>query len=244
MIRLKDLLKEFEYGNLLWADPSTGSARFKKFIDKVYNGKIETDSEDERRMWSELKYYLKNFEKPDPKLINNLLALKKKFPSMLDTSTVIDTNSQIYRGMSANINDLLEVIKEASSIEKSKGTGYSKDYYRLTGINRNITSRSEDFISVTSNLDTAAYFSSLTFLKEKDRWRIVTSTPFSKVENRSLFTPEFLKVVTNLNEHEFWVIGSEIPVNELYIKQLSEDVMAKNENLRELDAALQAKFKS
>ena len=44
MIRLKDLLKEFEYGNLLWADPSANSdsARYKDFIDKALDAKLES----------------------------------------------------------------------------------------------------------------------------------------------------------------------------------------------------------
>jgi len=246
MIRLKDLLKEFEYGNLLWADPSANSdsARYKDFIDKAYNGKIETDSKEEREMWLALKQYLRYYEKPNPKLIDTLLALKKKFPSMLDTSTVINSSNQIYRGMTADINDLLEVIKEASSIEKSESTSYSKDYYRLTGINRTVKSRSEHFISVTYNLETAAFFANLSYNKNKDRWRIITSTPYSKVENRSLFNPEFLNAVSGLNEEEFWVIGSEIPVTELYIKRPTADAIASNEDVRELDSALNAKLES
>ena len=52
MIKLKDILKELEYGEKLFADPSysTSSGRYQNLIKQMYDGETEPDTDEEKAM--------------------------------------------------------------------------------------------------------------------------------------------------------------------------------------------------
>ena len=65
MIKLRDILAEFDYGRFLWADPAyaSSSGKYRAFIEKAYKGAMELDDMEEAQLWTQLQYYLKHNQK-------------------------------------------------------------------------------------------------------------------------------------------------------------------------------------
>jgi hypothetical protein len=215
MIRLKDLLQEFEYGRLLWADPAyaSSSGKYRAFIDKAYKGAMEKDSAEEAQLWTQLQYYLKHNQKDglDLKAFAELARMKADFPAILEPG--LRPDDMVYRGMTIPLEQAVELVADPKVFVVPRST----DWYTAKPVDRNIESRSKGFISVSSDRRLAAGFVS-TGRSYPGRWPVITCTPYSAIADKAFMNPDFLTAVGGYEEQEVWVLGQALPVTELQIR--------------------------
>ena len=215
MIRLKDLLQEFEYGRLLWADPAyaTSSGKYRAFIDKAYKGAMEKDSAEEAQLWTQLQYYLKHNQKDglDLKAFAELARMKADFPAILEPG--LRPDDMVYRGMTIPLEQAVELVADPKVFVVPRST----DWYTAKPVDRNIESRSKGFISVSSDRRLAAGFVS-TGRSYPGRWPVITCTPYSAIADKAFMNPDFLTAVGGYEEQEVWVLGQSLPVTEVQIR--------------------------
>lgn len=213
MIRLKDILAEYEFGKLLWADPAyaSSSGRYRRFIDQAYKGALEKDSPDEALLWMQLRDYLKMNQKHalDMRAFSELSLMKSRFPAMLDPG--LKPTDRVYRGMTLPLDQTAELVADPKVSILPDG-----DWYYLAPVKRKIESRSEGFISVSADRRLAGNFA--WDRSPTGRWPIVTSTRYRDVEPNAFMNPEFLTTVGGYDEQEFWILGNTLPVEGIYIK--------------------------
>lgn len=232
MIRLKDILAEYEFGKLLWADPAyaSSSSRYRRFIDQAYKGALEKDSQDEALLWMQLQDYLKMNQKHalDMRAFSELSLMKRRFPAMLDPG--LKPTDRVYRGMTLPLDQTAELVADPKVSILPDG-----DWYYLSPLKRKIESRSEGFISVSADWNLAQNFSQ--GRTPIGRWPIVTNTQYRDVKSNAFMNPEFLTTVGGYDEKEFWILGNTLPVIGIHIqspwlsgpvtKNREADVMAK-----------------
>jgi hypothetical protein len=213
MIRLKDLLAEYEFGKLLWADPAyaSSSGRYRRFIDKAYKGALEKDSPDEALLWMQLQDYLKLNQKDtlDMRAFSELSLMKKRFPAILEPG--LKPDDLVYRGMTLPIEQTAELVNDPKVLILPRG-----EWYFLAPLKRNIESRSEGFISVSAHWNLASGFA--LGRSPIGRWPIITSTQYRDVAPNAFMNPEFLTTVGGYDEKEFWILGSTLPVVGIHIQ--------------------------
>ena len=213
MIRLKALLAEFEYGKLLWADPAYASraGRYLAFIDRAYKGAMEKDSYEEAQLWRQLHTYLDYSQKDglDMRAFSKLLQMKAAFPAMLDPG--LKPTDLVYRGMTLPADQIAELVGDPKVMIRQHGV-----WYYLAPLKRDIMSRSEGFISVSVNWDSASSFAE--GRSPVNRWPIVTSTQYRDVAPNAFMNPDFLTAVGGHDEEEFWIMGSSLPVVGIHIQ--------------------------
>ena len=240
MIRLRQLLREFEAGKLLWADPTSIPARRKffwdTFITKIYGDETEPDSAEERDALNQIYQYLsavqstpeKGFsvgvkELPDPKaFVSDLLKLKRKFPKMLDpehdidNSLVVSGDDWIFRGMTADVDMLVQVIERTTSWDAPLRN------FGWIGINNpdvHIRSRAAGFMSfTTSGLAKAEMFSYTGAEGSASRWNIVIAVPYNSVKTRAVLAPSFIEALSGYDESEIWVLEGSVKPEVLFIR--------------------------
>ena len=214
MIRLRKLLQEFEYGELLWGDPAAPSSKkqYQQYIDRVYKGATEPDSPKEAQLWLQLHNYLLQGEKDalDMDMVAQLLALKPKFPAILDPG--LTASDLVYRGMTMQVDELAELIQDPKITVTS---AYQGDWFRLDPITRHIKSRSKGFVSVSLDWMVASWFTKSRSLT--GRWAITASIPYKEIQRSALMNPDFLTAVGGYQEKEIWVLSQSIPVTVLHI---------------------------
>ena len=228
MIKLKDLLKEFEYGDKLWAEPQGGvgiapsSNRYRDFIKKIYNDDIEYNTPEEEAVLKAVASYIEHNDKTvvNP-YVNDLFQLKKKFPDILDPKSSSKTGDKLYRGMTAHADTIVKYIESAKSIEEVTvddfalvSRGKHKWIY-LKGINAVVKSRNKaGFISLTTSIESAALFGSFA----SDRCPVITETPYTGIASSVIWNPEYLATLSNYAEEmEVWCLGNSIPSTNIYI---------------------------
>lgn len=224
MIKLKDILKELDYGEKLWADPSRlDDSKYEEFLQYLYGiDNTEEDTYWEEEMFWRIKNYIEDekeitFSSKDKK---DLLFLKKYFPEMLDPSRSLGfTSGEIYRGMTAPIKDVVKYIKIAEDIE---WYGSSGKYIRLSDVNTTLTSRgTRGFISATTDVGIALGFMSQSNIHgdpSNDRWPITGVTDYDKIANVSVMNPEFVNIMTDMSdEEELFILDNKFPARDIII---------------------------
>ena len=221
MIKLKDLLKEFEFGEKLFADPDDpaisrrNSTEWSAFMRKVYSNNYESNTDDETYLLNAIKTYLSASNKKDitPDMLKDLLAIRNKFPSILMPPSHITT---LYRGMTMDINSLIKIVQDTAEIVKEGPNGKR---LVLKGVSRTITSRSKDFISMSTDWRIAQRFPAATINSTfvDGRYPVVAVVDVQDVKDKVLMNPEFLDAIIGFRESECWIVGSDIPVSDLII---------------------------
>ena len=227
MIKLKDILKEFEFGEKLFADPDDpivsrgNSTEWSAFMRKVYSNNYESNTNDETYLLNSIKTYLNDGNKKDitPDMLKDLLSIRNKFPNMLMPPSYITT---LYRGMTMDINSLTKIVQDVTEIVKE---GHDDNRLVLKGVSRTITSRSKDFVSMTTDWRIAQRFpaGNINAVFTSGRYPVLAVVNIQDVKDRVLMNPEFLDAIIGFRESECWIVGSDnsygadIPVSDLII---------------------------
>lgn len=225
MIKLKDLLKEFEFGEKLFADPSDpivsggNSTEWSAFLRKVYSGDYESNTNDETYLLKALKTYLSVSDKNDitSDMLKDLLLIRNQFPNILTPPSDITT---LFRGMTMDIESLIKAVQEATDVIKGSAGGYGSERLALKGVSRSITSRSRNFISMSTDYKVAERFPTTTRIGDiiqDGRYPVTAVVSMQDVKDKVLMNPEFLDAIIEFRESECWVVGSDIPVSGLII---------------------------
>ena len=220
MIKLKDILKEFEYGDKLWADPMGGMdittklTRYQDFIKKIYNNDIEYNTPEEAKVLKAIVSYLKynNKEGINPYL-DELLKLKKKFPNILDPKSSNRTKDKLYRGMTGVVDVIVKYIESAKEVKEVTIKG--SNWILLKDVSAIVTSRAAGgFVSMTTSINKSVEFG---FASSEDRWPIITETPYISLESSVIWNPEYLATLSKYDESEIWFLGNSFPATNIYI---------------------------
>jgi hypothetical protein len=224
MIKLKDILQESWYGNLLWADDaySSSSAPYRDVISKAYRDKREPDTPFEREVWRSIQNYLKGDYDRDAGLgsratpaLKDLLALKQKFPEILDPG--IASGAPVYRAMTMPTEDLAQLIEAEANKGFNRAKSVFNEWHSVEGLSMRAKSRSNyGFISMTSSKRVAQdFYGNISY---KDRYPVILECAYADVQKRALMNSEWIKAVAGLDESEFWVIGNVVPVNRIWFR--------------------------
>lgn len=212
-------LNELDYGNKLFADPAyiSSSGPYRTLAFQLYSDETEKDTEDERWLWTRIKDYFKNNVKTIAKYhkedLKTLLKLKKKFPQMLDPSLVIKPNDMVWRGQSADVNQVVEWIENCEEIVRHE---WKDDWITLKGIKDNVKSRNDNgFISISNEWRKAIDFTD--FAQNENRWPIGVGTPFKNVAKNAFINPKFALVMSGYEEGETWILGNTLKATEITI---------------------------
>ena len=215
MIRLKDLLQEFEYGQKLWADPAyaSSSGKYRAFIDTAYKGAMEKDDEEEALIWMALSSYLKQgsdngAKQLTPVMLNDLQKLKKKFPAMLDPG--LKSMDLVYRGMTLPLARMQELLADVNIEPRKMASGF------IMEVNTTVLTRTTSFTSLTTNIDVAIEFA--LGRTPAGRWPVVVTIPYQKIANRTLMNPEFLTLIGGHDEAEIWMMDNALPVTSIWMQ--------------------------
>ena len=221
MIKLLDLLKEFEFGEKLFADPDDpiasrgNSTEWTAFMRKVYSNNYESNTDDETYLLNAIKTYLSAGSKGDitPDMLKDLLAIRNKFPNILMPPSHITT---LYRGMTMDIESLIKIVQDTAEIVKE---GYNDNRLVLKGVSRTITSRSKDFISMSTDRRIAERFpaGNINSTFADGRYPVLAVVDIQDVKDKVLMNPEFLDAIIGFRESECWIVGNDIPVSDLII---------------------------
>ena len=221
MIKLKDILKEFEFGEKLFADPDDpaisggNSTEWSAFMRKVYSNNYESNTDDETYLLNAIKTYLNDSNKKDitPDMLKELLSIRNKFPNILMPPSYITT---LYRGMTMDINSLTKIVQDTADIAKE---GYNDNQLVLKDVSRTITSRSKDFISMSTDRRIAESFpvGNINSTFADGRYPVLAVVDIQDVKDKVLMNPEFLDAIIGFRESECWIVGNDIPVSDLII---------------------------
>lgn len=211
MKTLRQLLLEIPIGNQLFADPNAldDPDEFSRFL--FWKGiPIETNTPEETALLDRIYDYFRNgkTKKTIPsKDLKDLLALKNKYPDILDPN--LSDTDMLYRGMTASIDTVLNAFNYGFKMQGTwKATSTSPTY--------TITSRSKrGFVSLSTDDIVADFFMKNTkwdVIKE-NRIPVIANILPKNVENKTLFSTDFTKTVSGLSENEVWIVGNELPVS-------------------------------
>jgi len=221
MIKLIDLLKEFEFGKKLFADPDDpivsrgNSTEWSAFMRRVYSNDYESNTNDETYLLNAIKTYLNGSNKKDitPDMLRELLSIRNKFPNILMPPSHITT---LYRGMTMDMNSLIKIVQDATEIKKE---GHGDNRLILKGVSRTIASRAKDFISMSTDWRIAQSFpaGNISAILENGRYPIIVVVDIQDVKDKVLMNPDFLDAIIGFRESECWIVGSDMPASELII---------------------------
>jgi len=229
MIRLRQLLQEFEVGKHLWADEDIyKSARSKqaKFLQALYHGAWEPNTPEELAAWREIYYYVMTSKKSPNfiKILDDLLALKSKFPKILDPE--LSPKTKLYRGMTLDAERIVELLYASNSVTKATGWQNFDDVLGGTVIRiaidrRFIRSRSAKFLSMSTEYTVAKNFARWPMTRagmmDGSRWPLIAEINYSDIEALALMNPKFMNTFSVLDEEEIWVVADAVPITALYI---------------------------
>jgi hypothetical protein len=212
MIRLRKLLQEIQYGELLWA-ARRHDIRYNRFITRVYDGAKEADTEEEAELWWQLYTYLTNGAKAqlDISAIEQLLPLKQKFPAVLDPG--LADSDMVYRGMTLAVEQCAELIQDPAIRITEVSAG---DWFLLDHVSQRIESRSPGFVSVSLDWLVAANFA--LNRNPGGRWPIVVAIPYKQVKPSALMNPDFLTAAGGYQEKETWILDQSLPVTRIHVQ--------------------------
>lgn len=224
MIRLIDLLKEFEYGVDLFSDLNDKSVVDSDYI-KTLISKEEPNTADEQKLLKALhKYFSDNVEKNvDVSILKKLLQLKSKFPNILDPTK--SRYSGAYRGTTIDIDILLH----------SNITLYNYKVYNIKSPKITIQSKgSTGYLSFSNSYQQAELFSKV---NSRDINKLVANNVFpiiAQIDLKNpnlLFNTEFTRALSEFDEEEFMLIDTKFtPINIFLIQP--DDIFSKIKNIK------------
>jgi hypothetical protein len=224
MIKLIDLLKEFEYGTYLFSDLNDKSIVNKQHIKSLLSKK-EPNSNDEKIFLKALnKYFSDNVEKTiDTDVLNKLLQLKSKFPNILDPAK--SRYSSAYRGTTINIDILLE-----SDIKF-----YNFNVYNIESPGIIIQSKgSAGYLSFSNSYQQAELFSKV---NSKDINKLISTNTFPIISEidltnpKLLFNTEFTRAISEFDEEEFILVDNKFTPSNIFIVN-PNDIFSKIKNIK------------
>ena len=219
MIRLKDLLKEFEYGNKLFADIGDESLINPEILDKLIAKPEEENTEDEKKLLKALRdYFSEDVVKDiDINILKKLLALKSKFPKILDPSKGRRGLDSAYRGTTIGIDTLLKAINNGN---------LAKDGYNTYVIeNPKITIQSKGsagYLSFSAEMVDADIFA-IKYTEDNGYKRVleqklVPVTAEVSLKNANfLFNPQFVGALSEYDEDEILLIDTKYTPSAIYM---------------------------
>lgn len=212
-------LNELDYGKKLFADPvyTHSSGSYRTLAQQMYGEEGEKDTEDEKWLWMRIKDYFKSNVKTIAKYhkedLKTLLKLKKKFPQMLDPSMAIKPNDMVWRGQSADVNQVIEWIENCEEIVSHE---WNDDWITLKGIKDNVKSRNDNgFLSMSNEWRKAIDFTG--FAQNENRWPVAIGAPFKNVAKNAFINPKFALVMSGYEEGETWILGNTLKATEITI---------------------------
>ncbi len=222
MIKLKDILKELDYGNELFGSTPKSlrmySSRMLSKFQKDYDISSEENTKEEDNILKNLYDYLKLNKKDIQHELDDIFQLKSKFPKMLDPHYELKFK-YAYRGMSMPIPDVVDILERNPFKESNLIKIHNNPIIKIEDSGLVQPRSSKGFSSLSSELKKAWEFASDMQNKHvlQGRYPVVIRIPYNKIANRSLFNPSFLDVFTNYKEHEFWVLGDSLPYDAVYL---------------------------
>lgn len=220
MIRLKNLLKEFEYGSRLFADPKDENLVNAEFLDDLI-AKPEPNTEDEKKLLKALSdYFSKDVVKNlDINILKKLLQLKSKFPKILDPKKSRNAG-YAYRGTTIGIDTLLKAIDNGSLFK------HSYNVYVIDKIdNPKITIQSKGstgYLSFTAEIVYAESFAIGNMAGNRYKNLIkqklfpITVEISSKNPNL-LFNPVFVRALSGYDEEEILLIDTKYTPDAIFL---------------------------
>jgi hypothetical protein len=213
MIKLKDLLKELDFGKFPFTDPDAvqlgmlEKMSLERLIDK-YKYVTEPNTKDEQKLLKDLSKYFENEGNTvQVSGLKALLAVKSKFPGILDPEQA-DDFSYVYRGTSMSISEVLKY-----DWNKLKDQ-YGQSEFECKSNNVMMTAKGDrGFSSFSVYEDTAADFANEQYIDfpahyiKNNLVPVVTSIYIS--DPNALFNPAFSKIFNiHGNEGEVLLIGT------------------------------------
>jgi hypothetical protein len=224
MIKLINLLKEFEYGTDLFSDIDDENVVNKQYITPLISKK-EPNTNDEKIFLKSLnKYFSDNIEKTiDINVLDKLLQIKSKFPNILDPSK--SKYSSAYRGTTIDIDVLLE-----SDIKF-----YNLNVYNIKSPNITIQSKgSTGYLSFSNSYQQAELFS---MVNSKDINKLINTNTFPIISRinlknpKLLFNTEFTRAISEFDEEEFILVDNKFIPNDIFIAK-PNNIFSKIKNIR------------
>lgn len=218
MIKLIDLLKEFEYGSQLFADPKDENLVNVEFLDDLI-AKSEPNTEDEKKLLKALSDYFSKdvFKNIDIDTLKKLLQLKSKFPKILDPAKSRLHAGLAYRGTTIGIDTLLKAIDNGSLSQ----IGYRN--YVIQNPKITIQSKgSTGYLSFSAESAAAKAFAIGNMAGNRYKNLIkqklfpITAEISSKNPNL-LFNPVFVRALSGYDEEETLLIDSKYTPDAIYL---------------------------
>ena len=243
IIRLKDLLKEFEYGDKLFADIEDENLINPEFLGKLIAKPEEENTDDEKKLLKALNaYFSKGVLKTiDASILEKLLKLKPKFPKILDPSASAKKLKHAYRGTTVGIDTLLKAINNGN-LSKAGYNTYVIENPQITIQSKGSTgylSFSTEMVNADSfALEAAAGSRIIKLIKQG----LVPITAEVSLKNANfLFNPEFIMAFSDYEEDETLLIDTKYTPSAIYmtdpyrlIKNLDQQSFSVNPGYYEL----------
>ena len=226
MIKLKDLLNELDFGKFPFTDPDAvqlgmmEKMSLERLIDK-YKYVAEPNTKDEQRLLRDLSKYFENEENTvEVSGLKALLAVKSKFPGILDPAEAGDAN-YVYRGTSISISEVMKYDWETFSNSYNGTTCECKSPVMMS------PKGDRGFSSFSVFEDTAVDFAYEQYIDFPAHYRqqklipVVTSVYVS--DPKALFNPKFSKIFNiHGNEGEVLLIDTKYKSPKTTLKFLDD----------------------
>jgi hypothetical protein len=218
IIRLKDLLKEFEYGDKLFADIEDENLINPEFLGKLIAKPEEENTDDEKKLLKALNtYFSKGVLKTiDASILKKLLKLKTKFPKILDPSASAKKLKHAYRGTTIGIDTLLKAINNGN-LSKAGYKTYVIENPQITIQSKGSTG----YLSFSTEMVHANAFAydvaDGSKIKKLIKQGLVPITAEVSLNANFLFNPEFIMAFSNYEEDETLLIDTEYTPSAIYM---------------------------
>lgn len=223
---LNEALKELDYGQNLFADPTVkqlptqrGVTKFPpqdKYKEFLHGDSESPNTEEEMRVLTDIVNFTRENYNDIEDFKNNaqeLLALKSKFPKMLDPKQGENTGKLVYRGATIPISVLQKLSSKINPVIGRQGL------YTIENPGIKITPSSGRGIhSFSAKLLQALDFMDMTAGKHnRMEGRIPVVFAIDSSEPNLLLNPDFLDALSIFGEQEVMLIGDSFTPKEIYI---------------------------
>lgn len=244
---IEGTLKELDYGQNLFADPTVkqlftqrGTTKFPppdQYQEFLHGDPESPNTEEEMAVLTDIVNFTRENYNDIEDFKNNaqeLLALKSKFPKMLDPKQGKNTGKLVYRGATIPISVLQKL---ASKINPAIG---EKGLYTIENPGIKVTPSSGRGIhSFSASLIQALDFMDVTAGKHnRPKFRIPVVFAIDSSEPNLLLNPDFLDALSIFNEQEAMLIGDSFTPKEIYIDREALEWRLSDEEKKELDKIL------
>lgn len=250
MIKLTEILAEFEIGDKLFADIGNKAgphARWKDWIKRLYAPDYEPNTEDEDKLLTLLSAYLENPDSGDFSSALNLkelLPLKKKFPKILDPSVPTTARERDAGNYSTDLAGYSDHVWRGATMKLStlqkllpKGEWYGSTAHDWSAgfVNPGITYKSRGNYGFTSFSYSSGQAS--VFKGKYDQQRVSVIVGIKNTHPKLLFTPGFMNALSRYAEYETLFVGKSVKPNIVIIndpriiRQMIRQVKAEEERI-------------